>query len=292
MRECETEPPEKDWAEPVAGDLLARGIVRPGLCLFLGAGDTGKTFLAAALANQLTAGGPIAFVDADIGQSHIGPPATVGLALRDRPCGGLAAVAPAAIAFVGDITPVGHMLQFAAAIARCVAAVRDKADITLIDTPGLVSGGAAVSLWWAVHRILRPSTIIALRREDEIDPILAGLTCFDTHIERLRTPASLRTKSSEQRRRHRLCLFADYFASAALRTLDLAEVAVQTGRNTGRGDTVNRLVALSNRAGDDLSLGLLKELDGDQMTATVLTPLADTSQVRCLTIGDITVESS
>ncbi len=79
------------------------------------------------------------------------------------------------IAFVGDVTPVGHLLQLTAALALCVEQARQAADVVLIDTPGLVTGGAACSLWWTVQRLLRPERIIAIQRENELAALLGGL---------------------------------------------------------------------------------------------------------------------
>jgi polynucleotide 5'-hydroxyl-kinase GRC3/NOL9 len=280
----------ENWARRTADDLLARSIVGPGICLFLGAADMGKTSLAAALADRLSCRAPVAFVDADVGQSHIGPPAAVGCAILDKPCPDLTAIVPEAIAFVGDVSPVGHLLQFAAALARCLAAVGTKADITLIDTPGLVSGGAAAALWWTVHRIVRPAGIIALERQNELETVLAGLDRFDAHIERIHTPAALGVKTPEQRRQYRMRRFADYFRQATRQPLNLAEVAIQSGRNIDCGGCVNLLVALMDKANAEIALGLIKTWDADKKRATVLTPTTDLAKVRCIVVGDLTIE--
>jgi polynucleotide 5'-hydroxyl-kinase GRC3/NOL9 len=89
--------------------------------LLLGAADTGKTTLMDALAERLARRQPVALVDADTGQSHIGPPTTVGWTLREAHSCAPTAPEARGIAFVGDVTPVGHLLQLLAALALCVA---------------------------------------------------------------------------------------------------------------------------------------------------------------------------
>ena len=74
-----------DWAENTAQQILSKDLCKKGICLILGASDTGKTTLAEALTKQLVKKQPVGIVDADIGQSHIGPPTTVGWALVDNP---------------------------------------------------------------------------------------------------------------------------------------------------------------------------------------------------------------
>ena len=71
--------------------------------LILGTSDTGKTSLTAQLAGALAARGErVAVVDADVGQSEIGPPTTVGLGRVTGPLGRLADAEVLALEFVGD----------------------------------------------------------------------------------------------------------------------------------------------------------------------------------------------
>ncbi len=57
-------------------------LARPGVVMLLGASDSGKTTLGRILAEKLTAAGrTVGLVDGDVGQSSIGPPTTVGLAI-------------------------------------------------------------------------------------------------------------------------------------------------------------------------------------------------------------------
>ena len=75
----------EDWADRTAGQILSKGLLQTGICLILGGSDTGKTTLAAALTKLLAKHQPVGIVDADIGQSHIGPPTTAGWAVVDNP---------------------------------------------------------------------------------------------------------------------------------------------------------------------------------------------------------------
>ncbi len=280
-----------DWACDAAGRLVAGHVVDEGVCLLLGAADTGKTSLVLALANALSVQKPVGIVDADIGQSHIGPPTTVGCAIASAPVDDLSGLAPLAIAFVGDVTPVGHLLQFTGALWQCLVCLEPTVDTILIDTPGLVSGGAASALWWTVHRMVRPDVILAVQRGNELDCILTGLCTFDTRIERIQTPPDIPVKSPERRRKYRTDLFGKYFQNATRCTIDLSEVALQTGRSIHRGAFANRLVALKNRKGCDIALGLIeKELEGKKVV--IKTPLPDLKNVCGLAIGDVTLDLS
>jgi len=287
MDEIETMNGSHDWASATAGRLVGRRIVQEGVCLLLGAADTGKTSLALALANAISSQKPVGIIDADIGQSHIGPPAAVGCAIARAPVDDWCVLEPEAVAFVGDVTPVGHLLQFAAATCRCLASLRASVETILIDTPGLVSGSAASALWWAVHSLVDPDVIVAVQRGSELEAVLTGLEAFETRIERITTPPEIPVKSPERRRRYRKDLFGGYFEIACRHTIDLAEVAVQTGRSTGSGAWANRLVSLKDRKGRDIALGLVER--GPEANKVVIkTPLPDVERVCGLAIGDVT----
>ena len=82
------------WPEETSR-VLDRVAERGGTVLLLGATDTGKSVLARELLNRgVRAGKSVALVDADIGQSDIGPPATIGLGIPDAPVTDLAQVPP------------------------------------------------------------------------------------------------------------------------------------------------------------------------------------------------------
>ena len=91
----------------------------PGTTLLLGGMDVGKTTFTRLLANRfLEAGCPPALLDADLGQSEIGPPACVGIAFCDAPILALSDLKPHALAFVGSASPPGYLLEHVAGIRR------------------------------------------------------------------------------------------------------------------------------------------------------------------------------
>ena len=287
------------WAEATADRIVGDGPHPQGKLLFLGAADTGKTTLMYAVASRLARSAPVAVVDADVGQSHIGPPATVGWTILNQEDISLSAWQPEVpeavleargIAFVGDVTPVGHLLQLAAAIVLCVEQAQQAADVVLIDTPGLVTGGAACALWWTVHRLLRPELIIAVQREEELRDLLAGLTCRLSAIELVKAPPELRRKLPEARRRHRARLWTRYFEAAVAHTLDLRDVAVRATHGVSSGNAAGRIVALGDAGGQDMAVGAIQRWPQERAKATIRAPGLDIHRVRCLTLGDVYID--
>jgi polynucleotide 5'-hydroxyl-kinase GRC3/NOL9 len=276
-----------DWADKIAEQLLSEGAVPDGVCLVLGAADTGKTTLIAALARRIAASRAVAIVDADIGQSHLGPPTTVGWAVVDNLKTDLSRLTAAGIGFVGDITPLGHLLQLTAAITACVRQASEVAALSLIDTPGLVHGAAAAALWWTLQKILLPIRIIAVRRGDELGPVLSGLNPCEGGLELIDSPADMPTKAPEQRRNYRIECFRRYFQGSAVCDIDLATVAVQPRRRYNPRSVIHRLVALRDGRGVDLAVGSITDWHSDESGATIIAPHLNVENVRCLVIGDV-----
>ena len=270
--------------------------------MILGASDTGKTTLAAALAKHAVAGmanatksQPIGIIDADIGQSHIGPPTTVGWAIVDNPQINFSKLIVGGISFVGDVTPVGHLLQLTAAITQCVQQVSEAAELIIVDTPGFIHGPAATALWWAVQRILKPKLILAVQRDDELSNILAGLWSLQVQLETIKSSPQIPTKSPQDRRSYRQSQFRKYFRDSCLYNISLSNMAVQISRNLRHESFINRLVALRNEKGIDVALGAITGWQqGGNIMIVKAPPLnpPKADQICCLVIGDITINIS
>ncbi len=279
-----------DWADETAQELLRRGLLKTGFCLILGGTDTGKTSLAEALAKRAASGKRVGIIDADIGQSHIGPPATVGWATVDGPEVEITSLAAAGISFVGDVTPVGHLLQLTAAIAGCAGEASKAAEVVIIDTPGYINGSAAEALWWTVQRILQPELILAVENGDELNDIISGLHSFQGRIERIKSPSEIAKKSPESRRSYRQRRFRKYFENSCVYDIRLSEVAVQPGWNSNPKSFVQRLVGLRDAKVRDIAMGVIEDWREDEGVAVIRAPEIDIQQVCCLVIGDIAVD--
>ena len=282
----------QDWADKIAQQLLSRGLIQTGIYLILGAADTGKTTLTAALAKHAAKSQPIGIIDADIGQSHIGPPTTVGWALVDNYQFDFSQLTTGGISFVGDVTPTGHLLQLTSAIVQCARQLSEAARLTIIDTPGFIYGPAAAALWWAVQRILKPKLILAVQRGDELNHILAGLQSLDLQLELISSPPQIPIKSPQDRRNYRQSQFSKYFRDSCLYNINLSNIAVQPPRNLSSESLICRLVALRDKEGTDIAIGVITDWLDNRDIVVVKAPKIDIRQIRCLVIGDITIDIS
>ncbi len=277
------------WAQNTAEQILNRIKSSNGICLVLGGSDTGKTSLVGAIIRKVSQNNKVGIIDADVGQSHIGPPTTVGWAIIENPNFDFSNIEANGISFVGDITPVSHLLQMTAAIVQCFQQVSRQAGFIIIDTPGFISTSAASALWWTVERILQPQLIVAVQRKDELLEILAGLKSDDKKIEKISCPVEIPTKSLQQRQQYRQQHFNKYFRDSKLLNINFKDIAIQKGQDFNR-EKVGRLVALRDENGNDIAIGQIKEWNVDKGLTVIKAPQIDIQRIRCLVIGDVSIE--
>src|SRR4030042_3482200 len=115
-----------------------------GISILLGATDTGKSTLANFLTFNLCKRGlKVALVDADIGQSFLGPPATIGFSVFKSDPDWELLLSPPEIFFVGSTTPEGHFLIHLKGVKRMVEkAPSYGAEVVILDTTGFILGEA------------------------------------------------------------------------------------------------------------------------------------------------------
>lgn len=147
--------------------------------MLLGAMDTGKSTLAVDIARAAVANGrTVGYVDADIGNSTVGPPACVGLKLI-RQASDLDTIdQPDRLHFVGGTSPDRLVLQQVIATAVLAETARSQADLVLIDTTSSVSGVAGQTLKYHKTELTRPERVVALQRGAELEPIVGMLRRF------------------------------------------------------------------------------------------------------------------
>ena len=197
---------------------------RPAV-LILGGMDVGKTTFTRLLVNRWTqAGQRVAILDADVGQSEIGPPACLGLAFADAPVLSVSSLPVHALAFVGSASPVGHLLDHVAG-ARRLADMREDCPL-IVDTSGYLHGSGARRLNQIEFDLLMPTHVVALQRHGELEPIIAPMRKRDgVQIHTPPIPAVIGKKPAAFRAQRRVMRFASYFQNARLHTYALDDVA-------------------------------------------------------------------
>jgi len=198
------------WRQTAAAALAATGVV-----MVMGGSDSGKsTFCRYLLGEARRRRRPWAFLDADLGQSHVGPPATIGLKLYPGAAPDDWGLRADACYFIGQTSPPGRLLEIVVGLKRLVDKARPRRQLIIVNTSGFISGPAALRLKTAKAEVLRPRLGIILVRHEEMAALLPPLTLLCQETQLLPVSPQARQKSWEERRRHRQERFAAFFAKA------------------------------------------------------------------------------
>jgi polynucleotide 5'-hydroxyl-kinase GRC3/NOL9 len=224
-------PPE--WRE-CAEEVASQG----GPVMVIGAPGSGKTTFCLYLAGYYCRqGSRVAWIDADPGQPFIGPPAAFSLGLYTDAGELLKRKMPFIMGFIGNTSPVGHLLDAVTAVQKLYNRAMTLApDLVIINTCGLVNGGAARELKYHEIDMLAPRYVIALQQKNEVEHLLsphshrAGLL-----ITRLPVSPDARVSTGEARKAVRELRFKEYFRGADFQELALGDVGVH-GPGLGTGE--------------------------------------------------------
>lgn len=203
--------------ETLAGEVLPRA----KLIILVGAVDTGKSTMTAYLASAaFRFGYRTAVVDADVGQSEVGPPGTVGMGLLRQPVTHLQEVPLAAFYFVGATTPRGHVVAAVVGTKRMVEeAFALGAERVIVNTTGLVGGNLGRTLKYQKVALLQPEAIIGLARGSEIEPLLKTWEAMGFPVYRLGVAPGVRRRSFEMRAAFREKRWREFFTGSRRLTL-------------------------------------------------------------------------
>ncbi len=226
----------------------------PCRVMVVGPIDSGKSTLAAWLTERLSESLPVASIDTDVGQSRIGPPATVGLVRSDG---------DEHHYFVGDVTPADRAAAMLSGLLRAVDdAERDADSAVIIDTTGYVDGDAALAMKVAKVEMLLPLCVVAIGDSRPVRRIAAAVgDLAGVSLMRVPTADSIAPKSSALRRQYRADRFAEALAGSNLRWIDLHGRAIQGTADGPDGERSGLLTGFQDRHHHLVCLGLLKSVD-------------------------------
>lgn len=246
-------------------EAVARLVAGTPVSMLVGGLDTGKTSIALEAVRQALASGrtPVV-VDADVGNSTIGPPACVSMKVFRSPADLDRLDDPDALHFVGTITPSRLVLQQVIATSVMTQKARELGDVVIIDTTAVISGVAGETLKYHKTELCRPDRIIALQRGEEMEPLVGMLRrFFGVEVTMAATDPAILPMSPDARARKR----AEGFAGALRAPLDRWKVrptvfapTLPVGLQLGRLDGV--LVGVQSAGGGCLGLGVLSHDDG------------------------------
>lgn len=268
---------------------------KPSNIIFvIGAVDTGKSVFSQFLFRKLSKTDFAALIDSDLGQSTIGPPTTVGLAVCKGP---KSRFKPLSLRFVGSTSPRGHMLQTIVAVKRLVEkALALGAKNVVIDTSGFISGVIGHEFKFQKIDLVGPTLLIALEKEKELEALLRNLSQRrKVSLYRLKVPEeAVRTKSIDERRLYRQRRFGSYFESARLRHIHMQRVGLHgiVPDLTVKQKWKNLLIGLCDGENNTLALGIIEDIDFSTGVISCITPLKKIDKVQTIQFGSIYLDKN
>jgi polynucleotide 5'-hydroxyl-kinase GRC3/NOL9 len=272
-----------------------------GITILLGTTDTGKSTLAKFLIFNLCQRGlKVALVDADIGQSFLGPPTTIGFSVFKSDPDWEVVLSPPEIFFVGSTTPEGYFTIHLKGVKRMVEkAPSYGAEVIIVDTTGFILGDAGKELKRRKIDLLSPRFILALQKSDEIEPIL-NLYQENPLYKIFRLPLSeqVRLRSMEERRVNRINKFRDYFKHSVTQELAIEDVQIEGKVLDPNGETLpldwslqinGLLIGLKDSNDETLALGVIRNHFGEKKVVRVFTPLRDIQEVKTIQLSSLKV---
>ncbi len=260
-----------------------------GIVMVVGYPDTGKSTFARYLYNRLAdSSDRVGYIDGDPGQSVLGPPTTITLAMSRQqgdhyPPGGRRLRS-----FIGATSPAGHMLQVVTGAARLGgAALSAGMRCTVYDTNGLIHperGGLNLKL--SKMELLRPSHLFAMEGDRMLRPLVEPLR----RSKRLRVvsvPSSpaVKRRNPPERKSRREENFRQYFRNAEEVTIPWRRFAVFPEPYFNE----QQLLAFEDVKGFTLGLGIVLQINGQDREVMVQTPVTSLDRVDTIRLGNTAV---
>lgn len=222
-----------DWQ-----NLISEIVSAPGVAMVVGGIDTGKTrFCLELCMAALEAGVSAAIVDADVGQSEVGAPGTIGMAMVTKPVISLSENKPKRLYFVGATSPADHMLECAVGTKKMVdAALAQGARLVVVDTTGLVGGWIGRRLKTYKTDLVRPDYLIGIERKHEIEHLLTPFSrAGSMKVRRVASSDKAIRKPPEFRAARRRSNYSKHFADSHGHLIRMDDISPwNTWLGTGR----------------------------------------------------------
>lgn len=251
--------------------LRERVVGESGVVMLIGGPDTGKMTLAKfLLRDALARARSVAFVDADIGTSTVGPPACVGLKWIKSAHDFERLYEADELRFVGSTDPQGVILPYVVAAGTLVDVARRSADFIVLDTTGMVQGVVGQTLKYHLMEVCDPAIVLVMQRGSEMEPTIGMLQRFlGVRVARAGPLPDLDPLGPVEKRASRIAAFAAALTPPVARWRVSSNVFAPTlPEGFDLEKLVGMLVGIQDGGGRCLGLGVLEYEDHVLRVAT------------------------
>jgi len=227
----------ESWQKAVKTVLATES--KPVTVMIVGAIDVGKTSFCTYLANMaLRKKLRITFVDADLGQSDLGPPSTISYCRVIRPIRDAFEIEAEDIRFVGVTSPSGALSEVISGITKMTEKVlKLGVDLVVVNTDGWVEGEDAVRYKLALAKHIKPSVLIGIQEQSELTFLLGALP--EVQSIAVESSPSVRKRDREERKLLRELGYKKHLKGATVQSFPLNWVRV-SGVPFGSGTPPSR----------------------------------------------------
>ena len=194
---------------------------KPSTVMVVGGIDSGKTSFCTFLVNAAVMNKcKTCVVDADFGQSDVGPPSTVGFTFVTEPVKDLFDIDAKDAVFVGCTSPSGALNKLVEGLPQLKTRLtEDGVDLLVINTDGWVEGKEASAYKVRLAEKVAPTAVVGMQREKELTPILDALD--GVKVFAVDSPQLIQLRSREKRKLLRELSYKKYMKGAKLKSFSL-----------------------------------------------------------------------
>ena len=261
---------------PVINDLLDRQ-VKPITVMALGASDAGKSSFLTYLLNRLFQEKPnciIAVLDGDLGQSDIGPSATVGYAIATKQVTELSNFKLENGFFIGETSPVNVMAKAVEGLKAMLTEIKEKMpDFILINTDGFVTGDIALKYKLTLVKELLPNVVIGVESKGEVDEIMLYLG--GGGVMTVESAGAVYQRSQEKRKAIRERTYNRYLRHSKLQCIPVSQLVIEPRNGVPKTQDPNRgiLVGLYGYGSKFYGIGVLRAINTERNTLKIETAI-------------------
>jgi polynucleotide 5'-hydroxyl-kinase GRC3/NOL9 len=215
---------------PSSWDDAAKEILslqKPVTVMVVGGMDSGKTSFCTFLANEaVLKKWRTSVIDADLGQSDVGPPSTVGFNFVTEPVKDLFEIDAQDAVFVGSTSPSGAINKVTEGLTQLKDRVMEAGvDFLVINTDGWVEGEEAAAYKVRLAEKVGPSAVVGMQRGNELTAILDVLHGVKVFV--INSPQLIQPRSREKRKLLRELSYKKYLKGAKMQSFSLSWIKVK-----------------------------------------------------------------
>ncbi len=277
------------WGKPAQTALSLQK--KPTVILVLGAADSGKSSFCTYCLNKLVADQHrVAVIDGDLGQSDIGPSASIGYGLASKPISEIYNLRLQNGYFVGVTSPSLAVKRTVAGLAAMMGeASKLEVDFIVVNTDGFIDGDAAVNYKLEIIKELKPDMVVAVQMQSELEPILSCLG--GGGVMTVEPSNSLDLRTPEERKSLREMTYAKYLKKSKLHCIPISQIIVEPRNGVPKTQEHEKgtLVGLYGGGSRFLGIGVLRAINISRRTLKIETAIA--SKPMRLVFGKVLLNS-